>query len=189
LGFFSGGGFLNIIITDRLVLRGWKTDDYMDMYEFNSDEKINPSAGCSIIKDMDKIKHCLNLYILYNQSYAIVLRSENKVIGTIGMDEISPDLSLKDLKQRYIGFRINSKYWGYGYATEAAKSLINYLFKDLNLDLIWSSHYSFNVKSKRVIDKCNLKYKFSRFVKVKALGNRTVEELFYNISQNEYNKL
>lgn len=180
---------MNTIITDRLVLRGWKKDDYIGMYEFNSDEKVNPSAGCSIIKDMDKIKYCLNLYILNNRSYAIVLRLENKVIGTIGMDEIIPDLSLKDLKQRYIGFRLNSKYWGCGYATEAAKSLIKYLFKDLNLDLVWSSHYDFNVKSKRVIDKCGLKYKFSRFVKVKALGNRTVEELFYNISKNGYNKL
>jgi [ribosomal protein S5]-alanine N-acetyltransferase len=100
----------------------------MDMYEFNSDEKVNPSAGCLVIKDIEKIKSSLNLFISKNQSYAIVLKSENKVIGTIGMDEIVPNESLKDLNQRYIGFRLNSKYWGKGYATEAAQAFIKFRF-------------------------------------------------------------
>lgn len=127
---------MNIIETNRLILRDWKVDDYLDMYEFNSDEKVNPNAGCSVIKDIEEIKSSLNLYILKNQSYAIVLKSENKVIGTIGMDEIAPDESLKGLEQRYIGYRLNSKYWGRGYTTEASQSLIRHLFESLNLDLI-----------------------------------------------------
>lgn len=179
---------MNTIETNRLILRGWKVEDYLDMYEFNSDEKVNPSSGCSVVKDIDKIKNNLNLYISKNQSYAIVLKSENKVIGTIGMDEFAPDESLKNLKQRYIGYRLNSKYWGMGYATESAQSLIKYLFKILNLDLIWTSHYDFNEKSKRVIKKCGFRYKFSRSETVKALENRTVTELFYNLTKDEYNE-
>jgi [ribosomal protein S5]-alanine N-acetyltransferase len=179
---------LNIIETNRLIIRGWKIDDYLDMYEFNSDEKVNPNAGCSVVKDIDKIKSSLNLYISKNQSYAIVLKSEYKVIGTIGMDEIVPDDSLKDLKQRYIGFRLNSKYWGRGYATEATQSFIRYLFGNLNLDLIWTSHYDFNDKSKRVIEKCGFHYKFSHNKTVKVLDNRTVTELFYSLIKDEYNE-
>lgn len=176
---------MNTIETDRLILRNWCINDYLDMYELNSDEKVNPSAGCAVIKDVQKIKESLNLYISTGQAYAIVLKSENKVIGTIGMDEIAPVESLKDLKQRYIGYRLNSKYWGRGYATEAAKSFIQYLFKELNLDMIWSSHFDFNNKSKRVIEKCGFKYEFVRNKKVKVLDNKEVMELFYSLSRNE----
>jgi [ribosomal protein S5]-alanine N-acetyltransferase len=177
---------LNIIYTDRLIIRNWELDDYLDMYEFNSDEKVNPNAGCSVIRDIDKIKSSLKSFMCNNLSYAIVLTSENKVIGTIGMDEISPDESLKDLKQRYIGYRLNSSYWGKGYATEAAQHFIKYLFESLNLDLVWSSHFDFNEKSKKVINKCGLHYKFSRNKTVKALDNRNVVELFYALTKDEY---
>lgn len=179
---------MNRIETNRLILRGWEIDDYLDMYEINSDEKVNLSAGCAVVKDIEKIKDSLNLIIPQNQSYAIVLKTENKVIGTIGMDEIAPDKSLKDLKQRYIGYRLNSKYWGKGYATEAAQSFIKYLFENYSLDLIWSSHYDFNERSKRVIEKCGFRYKFSRSKTVKALGNRILTEFFYCLTKNEYIK-
>lgn len=179
------GLILNAIETDRLILRGWKDDDYLDLHEFVSDDKVGENAGCSVVKNMEESKNIIKTYILYNQSYAIVLKSENKVIGSIGMDDIAPDKELKSLKQRYIGYMINSKYWGSGYAPEATKFLIKYLFEELNLDLIWCSHYDFNLKSKRVIDKCGFTYKFSRDVKLKAFKNKEVNELFYNLYKNE----
>lgn len=174
---------MNIIETDRLILRRWHVDDYLDMYEFNSDENVNLCAGCNVIKDIDTIKNNLSNLISSNQSYAIVLKSENKVIGTIGLDEICIDERFKHLKQFYIGYRLNSNYWGNGYATEVAKHFINYLFDSLNADLIWASHYDFNTKSKRVIEKCGLNYSFSKNVKIKVLDNKNSTELFYNISR------
>jgi len=104
------------------------------------------------------------------------------------MDDIAPDNELKNLNQRYIGYAVNPKYWGKGYAPEAVKFLIKYLFEELHLDLIWSSHYDFNLKSKRVIEKCGFHYKFSRDVTVRALENRNVNELFYSLGKNNYSK-
>ncbi|MCM0650265.1 GNAT family N-acetyltransferase [Clostridium swellfunianum] len=177
---------MNIFETNRLIIRCWELEDYRDMYELNSDEKVNPSAGCSVIKDIEKIKANLKLFISRNLSFAIVLKEENKVIGTIGMDENAPDEALKELKQRYIGYRLNSNYWGKGYATEAVQYFIRYLFENLDLDLIWSSHFDFNEKSKRVIEKCGFKYKFSRNKIVQALGDKTVTELFYSLDKSVY---
>lgn len=177
---------MNSIETNRLIIRSWEFDDYVDMYELNSDEKVNPNAGCSVVKDIEVIKNSLKLLVSNKLSFAIVLKSENKVIGSIGMDEIIVDESLKDLNQRYIGYRLNSNYWGKGYATESVECFINYLFENLHLDLIWTSHYDFNYKSKRVIEKCKFNYKFTRNKKVKALENRSVLELFYSLNKYEY---
>ena len=176
------------IETSRLILRNWKDDDYLDLHEIISDDRVGQSAGCSVVKDIEDSKHSIKTYILYNQSYAIVLKSENKVIGSIGMDNISPDKELKNLNQRYIGYTINPNYWGNGYAPEAVKYLIKYLFEEVHLDLIWSSHYDFNIKSKRVIEKSSFNYKFSREVTLKALGNKTVRELFYNLYENKFSE-
>lgn len=176
------------IETKRLIIRNWKLNDYLDIYELNSDEKVNPSAGCLVIKDMEKAKNMLNSLVNSNLSFAIELKNENKVIGTIGMDEIIPDKSFENLKQRYIGYRLNSNYWDKGYATEATKYFIKYLFEELQLDLIWSSHFNFNNKSKNVLNKCGFNYKFSESKIVKALENRMVTELFYNMHKEEYYK-
>lgn len=104
------------------------------------------------------------------------------------MDEIIPDKSFENLKQRYIGYRLNSNYWDKGYATEATKYFIKYLFEELHLDLIWSSHFDFNDKSKKVLNKCGFNYKFSKSKSVKALDSRMITELFYNIYKEDYYK-
>lgn len=83
------------------------------------------------------------------------------------------------MNQVYIGYRFNSNYWGKGYATEAAKSFLSYLFEECNVDIIWMSHYDFNNRSKRVINKCGFRYKFNKATIVKVLDNRIVTELFY----------
>ncbi|MGG7057353.1 GNAT family N-acetyltransferase [Clostridium tertium] len=169
------------INSDRLIIRSWKFEDYKDMYEINSDEKVNLNAGCHIVDDIEVIKSKMNSFISNNQSYAIVLKEEDKVIGTIGYDNVFLDEFDNELNQVYIGYRFNSNYWGKGYATEAAKSFISYLFEECNVDIIWTSHYDFNTRSKRVINKCGFQHKFNKSTTVKVLGNRIVTEVFYCI--------
>lgn len=62
------------IDSDRLIIRSWKYEDYKDMYEINSDKKVNPNVGCSIVDDIEIIKSKMNSFISNNQSYAIVLK-------------------------------------------------------------------------------------------------------------------
>jgi len=170
---------LNTIETDRLILRGWKETDYLDLYEFISDDRVAQNAGYKAIKDIEASKNIIKTYILHNQSYAIELKSEKKVIGSIGIDDIAIDKESQHLRQRYIGYTLNSNYWGKGYATEAVKFLIKYLFEELHLDFVWSSHYDFNTKSRRVLERSGLKYKFNHEVLLKAIGNVTAKEMFY----------
>ena len=179
---------MKLIESERLILRCWQVEDYLDLFEFASDPQVGNNAGCSTISTYDEAKRIVANYITVDKAYAVVLKSENKVIGSIGMDDVAPDETLKDLKQRYIGFTINPRYWGNGYATEAAISLIKNLFNEDNIDLIWSSHFSFNERSKRVIEKCGLEYKFSKDKIVKVLNNAIVTELYYNVFNPEIGK-
>lgn len=177
------------IITDRLILRPWKLSNSKDLYEYAKSELVGPRAGWKPHKSEDESKEIINMFIKNNDSYAIVLKEENKVIGGIGLHKRKPDLDLKDLEQREIGYVLNPSYWGNGYVPEAVKAVIDYGFREMNLDLIWCGHFDFNSNSKRVNEKCGFKYKFTRRERLIALDNIEVNVLYYNILRSEYKKL
>lgn len=177
------------IITRRLILRPWQLSDSKDLYEYSKSELVGPRAGWKPHKSEEESKETIKMFIKNNDSYAIVLKEENKVIGGIGLHKRKPDSSLKALKQREIGYVLNPNYWGNEYIPEAVKALIEYGFMEMNLDLIWCGHFDFNSNSKRVNEKCGFNYKFTKKEILKSLDNMEVNVLYYNILRNEYKKL
>lgn len=177
---------MEILTTDRLILRDWKETDSRDLYEYAKSELVGPNAGWPQHKNEEQSKDVIKMFIRNNDSYAIVLKEENKVIGGIGLHERKPDESLSNLNQREIGYVLNPEYWGQGIVPEAVNCLIKYGFDELNLDLVWCGHYDFNLKSKRVVEKCNFKYRFEKDEKLVLLGNKEVTTLYYNIFRVDY---
>lgn len=162
------------LISERLILREWRESDSSDLYQYAKSDLVGPNAGWKPHKDENESKDIIKMFITNDDVYAIVLKSQNKVIGSIGFHNRKPDEKLDNLEQRKIRYVLNPKYWGNGYVPEAVNCLINYGFKQLNLDLIWCGHYDFNNKSKRVNEKCGFKYKFTKSEKIKLLDNKEV---------------
>ncbi|WP_271810268.1 GNAT family N-acetyltransferase [Clostridium beijerinckii] len=174
------------LFTDRLILRTWKEEDYEDLYEYAKSELVGPNAGWMPHKDEDESKKIIKIFIKNNETYAIVLKSENKVIGSIGLHDRKPDNNLLKLNQKEVGYVLNPRYWGKEIVPEAVKSLVDYGFNKLNLELIWCAHFDFNNNSKRVIEKCGFKYKFKKLERLKLLNNKEVTTLYYCIFRTEY---
>ena len=57
-----------------------------------------------------------------------------------------------------INYALSAAYWGYGYMTETVNRVIQYAFEELNIDLLSVFHYPYNVRSRRVIEKCGFEY-------------------------------
>ncbi|MCY6354482.1 GNAT family N-acetyltransferase [Clostridium sp. ZS2-4] len=174
------------LVTDRLILREWKETDSKDLYEYGKSELVGPNAGWPPHKNEEESKEIIKMFIRNNDTYAIVLKSDNKVIGGIGLHDRKPDDSLSELKQKEIGYVLNPKYWGKGIIPEAVNCLIKYGFNELNLDLIWCGHFDFNNKSKRVNEKCGFKYRFSKNENLKLLDNKEVTTLYYCMFKSDY---
>jgi diamine N-acetyltransferase len=75
--------------------------------------------------------------------FAIVDKDKNDIIGTIGLSPID------HFNQRaQLGTLIgNQKYWGKGYATEGLKLLLQYAFRELNLNRVYSYVFEENIAS------------------------------------------
>jgi len=63
-----------------------------------------------------------------------------------------------DHRRAELGYWIGVPYWGKGYATEAARSVVNYGFSTLELHRIFASHVPANPASGRVLTKIGMRH-------------------------------
>lgn len=177
---------MKILETERLILRLWQETDASDMFEYASDPRVGPNAGWPVHENIETSKRIIDGFIKKKDVYAIVLKSENKVIGSLGVHDRTPDESVMNLKQREIGYVLNPQYWGQGIMPEAVKCVIKYGFEELALDLIWCCHFDFNENSKRVIEKCGFNHQFTRNKTLPLLDDKEVANHCYHIMKEEH---
>lgn len=177
---------MKILSTERLELREWQLGDVDDLYEYAKDERVGPSAGWSAHQNKEESQRILEMFIKDGDVWAVVLKSENKVIGSIGLHERSPEEA--DPNQKEIGYVLSPTYWGQGLMPEAVHEVIRYGFEEEGLQRLWVGYYDFNQQSKRVVEKCGFTYRFTKPKVLELLDGRVVQQLFYSMSKEEYNR-
>lgn len=92
---------------------------------------------------------------LWLTNWAVVLKTENKIIGYI-MIKGYPN----EKGEVIIGYGINEKYRNKRYATEALKGLINWIFKNLKVICVIADTEKENISSHKVLENIGaIKYK------------------------------
>lgn len=84
--------------------------------------------------------------------FAITLRNTGEFCGGAGL-RLDPAHAHGEL-----GYWLGVPFWGQGYATEAARAVIDYGFGDLGLYRIYASHFAGNNASGRILRKVGMKY-------------------------------
>lgn len=148
---------MKVLETERLILRTWKEEDVQDYYEINLDPKVIEFLLGSLTVDecrvfVEKMNKQFDEkgYTLF----AVELKETGELLGFIG-------LNYTDFKSDFtpcveIGWRLSSKYWGQGLATEGALASLKYAFEKCGLDKIISFTAVGNEKSVRVMEKIGM---------------------------------
>ncbi|KAB1437544.1 GNAT family N-acetyltransferase [Candidatus Galacturonibacter soehngenii] len=146
--------------TDRLFIREWKLKDLEDFYEYAKVDGVGQMAGWNPHTSKEESKEILYSFIEGKSEFAIELKENNKVVGSVGLNEIFIDLGepYTDLKGREIGYVLSKKYWGKGIMSEAVKRVIQFCFVEEKFDFLQCSHSIENNQSKRVIEKCGFTF-------------------------------
>jgi RimJ/RimL family protein N-acetyltransferase len=84
-------------------------------------------------------------------NFAITLREGGALIGSIGLLLNAVD------NHGELGYWIGKPYWDNGYATEAARVVVDHAFGVLRLHRIYAHHFSRNAASGRVMQKLGMK--------------------------------
>ena len=167
----------NVILeTDRLILRAWEITDLDDFFEYASVEGVGEKAGWEHHKSKDKSLEILKMFMEEKKVFAIVLKENQKVIGSIGIEELSEELD-KDsdnLLGRELGYVLNKDYWNKGIMTEAVSKVVDYCFNTLKLNFLMASYFNHNIASKKVLE--NLNFKFYKDIIIKTGYNNIKEK-------------
>lgn len=146
--------------TERLVLRPWKESDLEDFFEYASVDGVGEMAGWKHHASIDESQTILDMFIREKNAWAIALKESGKVIGSLGLHpSVEEETSeYAELRVKEIGYVLSKDYWGRGLAPEAVKKAIEHCFTALDLDAVTICHFKDNDKSRRVIEKCGLKF-------------------------------
>lgn len=146
------------IETERLVLRPWRESDLDDLYEYASIPGVGEMAGWNHHKSKEESLTILNSFISHKKTFALELKENGKVIGSLGMEEMDPDPVGAGKLGREIGYVLSRDYWGRGLMPEAVKAVIGYCFDVLNYDYLTCGHFLRNDRSRRVVEKCGFQF-------------------------------
>jgi [ribosomal protein S5]-alanine N-acetyltransferase len=82
---------------------------------------------------------------------AVTVRPEAIVIGSVSLE-----LLHLEIREWEIGWYIHAGYWGQGYATEAARAMLEYGFKELRAHRVVAFCHVLNAQSVRVMQKLGM---------------------------------
>ncbi len=168
-----------MIKTARLYLRPIGPNDTKALFMYRSDSVTNKYQGW-IPKTIDeakefiaKVSPTINIPGTWFQ-FVILHNESNTVIGDIGIH-----FSDTDNNKVEIGCTIDKSFQGKGYATEALKQVISFLFNDLNKDKIIASIDPRNIKSINLVEKTGFK-KEALFEKSLLINGELADDLIYS---------
>lgn len=144
--------------TERLILREFLKDDCNNDLSFLTDPNVCNYMTLRAI-EKSEIKAYIDKIIRFKTEvprrfikFMVILKCSDEVIGECGILMPNAEHETGELI-----FRYSAKYWGHGYATEAAKEMIDYGFNTLKLHRIEAICDVRNKMSSKVLEKLGMK--------------------------------
>ena len=87
--------------------------------------------------------------------FVAITKDTNELIGWIGLkfntEEVNNKINFYD-----IGYRLNEKFWGKGYATEATFAWLNYGFEVMKIPILSAAAHTENIASNKILSKIGM---------------------------------
>ena len=167
---------MKILETDRLILRTWNDDDLQPMLTINQDPKVMEYFPG--LQDLQMTKNFIDKVNTHFEKhgyslYATVRKDTDEFICFIGLQ---------------IGWRLSSNHWGKGFATEGAKAVLDYAFRELKMPEIVSFTAAGNAKSIKVMQKIGLQHNESDDFDHPKLDDTSPlkRHVLYRLNRNDY---
>ncbi|EKN42484.1 hypothetical protein N452_10960 [Clostridium botulinum A2 117] len=140
-----------MIKTNRCKMGKVQDSDYEKIKELYTDEKVRKFLG-GIVSN-EKFNSSFNDMLTCddNSFYWVVrLKDNNEVIGLASLDKHHDGLSTE------VSYQFMPQYWGYGYAEEVVRRIIDYAFDELIIKKIVAETQSANKASYKLLKKVGM---------------------------------
>lgn len=142
--------------TERLALRSWQPEDLPSFIAMNKDERVMRYFP-SLLTEAETEAFYNRIQDEFHRKgrglYAVEIKSTGEFIGYVGLHEIGFEAYFTPGTE--IGWRLAADYHNHGYATEAAKAVLN-LAKRAGVMRLYSFTARINAPSERVMQKIGM---------------------------------
>jgi RimJ/RimL family protein N-acetyltransferase len=145
--------------TERLIMRSWRADDLDPFHAICSDPVVMATLGpvMSRAETAALIGRVTAMETADGHTFwALERREDARLIGWCGVirGTAGPVTGKAE-----IGWRLASHCWGCGYASEAARATLDWLFANRDDDSAWAITHTGNTRSRAVMERLGMIYR------------------------------
>lgn len=152
-----------VVRTTRLLLRPLEPTDAEALhriYQYDGVLRYFPNPNPPAL---ERVQRFVNNQQAHWEKYGygnwgVLLEGEAEIVGWAGLQ------FLPELDKTEVGFLLEPRCWGKGYATEAARASLKFAFERTGLDHVIALVHPANIASRRVIEKCGMEYVETTFL-------------------------
>lgn len=174
------------IITDRLLLRPIHLNDAPAVFQYRSDSTVNKYQGwipesVSGVNDFigNRVAPEIDMPGTWFQ-FVILIHDTGELIGDIGVH-----FSAENSFQAELGITLGEEHQGKGYATEALREIITYLFNRLGKRRITASIDPRNSPSVALFERLGFRQE-AHFRESLLINGEWVDDLVYAMLKDEW---
>ncbi|BEV02347.1 GNAT family N-acetyltransferase [Novosphingobium olei] len=147
-----------MIETPRLLLRPWREGDVTPFHAICADPVVMATLGpvMSLAETQALVERCMAMQAQDGHCFwAMERREDARLIGWCGVirGTAGPVAGKAE-----IGWRLASDCWGHGYASEAARATVDWVFANLRDDAAWAITHVGNTRSRAVMERLGMAY-------------------------------
>ena len=160
-----------VLETERLTLRAPRHEDVKTLAALIDDRRI--AVNLAVVPhpySVDDAKQFIETVNKRDSEAGFMITLDGALIGGCGMHlrEGVPE----------IGYWLGVPYWGRGFATEAARAVIDYAFGDLGYETLQAGARVTNPASRRVLEKCAFQWTGVRLSRIRAINSAVPVDRF-----------
>ncbi len=178
--------------TSRLILRHWKSEDLQSYAELCADNHVMRYfvSPLTFQESHEQMSIIQNLITERGWGFwAVELKSTGQFIGFVGLHYQDENSGIPNAPFVEIGWRLASKYWGKGYAPEAAEKALEFAFDNLNSTVVYAFTTKQNLPSQKVMTKLGMTDTKQDFNHPKVEpGHPLVRHCLYGITKQHWLK-
>ena len=180
---------MNVIETDRLLLRAWQQADRQPFAEMNADELVMEYFPKPLTSsESDGLVDHIERHFKQHQFglWAAEVKETRTFAGFIGLQV--PGFEAHFTPCVEIGWRLAYPFWGQGFAPEGARAVLDFAFNVAQLDEVVSMTTVENQRSRRVMEKLGMTHTTSEDFEHPSLpeGHPLRPHVLYRLSKKRW---
>jgi RimJ/RimL family protein N-acetyltransferase len=161
-----------VLETDRLLLRRPTLADVRAISHLANDRRIAENTRrLPHPYSQDHAVEFVRGIATDRRETAFLIENNHTPIGMVGVD-------WREAEAPELGYWLGVEHWGQGFATEAARAVIDFTFEEFEIEHLRSGARVANPASRNVLEKCGFQWSGVELHRFESLGSSTPVDCF-----------